>query len=84
MQERRGSLAAEDAANLSEEDEEEEGEEENDDQFDNPIKVVILDMSACAFIDSVGVRVLSSIIEDYRSINVTVYMANVVGKFCLF
>uniref|UniRef100_A0A1I8HB94 WSC domain-containing protein n=1 Tax=Macrostomum lignano TaxID=282301 RepID=A0A1I8HB94_9PLAT len=37
---------------------------------------IILDLSACAFTDAVGIRLLSQIVEDFNKIGVEIYLAN--------
>ncbi|PAA53955.1 hypothetical protein BOX15_Mlig006231g1, partial [Macrostomum lignano] len=37
---------------------------------------VIIDFSCCSFVDSVGLRMLNQVLDDYREAGVTVYLSN--------
>ncbi|XP_052269419.1 prestin-like [Dreissena polymorpha] len=46
-------------------------------EFKYPLSHIILDLSAVAFVDSVGCKVLKNIIQEYASVDVKVWIANI-------
>ncbi|XP_060582830.1 prestin-like isoform X2 [Ruditapes philippinarum] len=46
-------------------------------EFEIPVTHIIIDFSAVSFVDSVGCKVIKTLIQDYENVHVRVYLTNI-------